>query len=100
MPYQHSINAGVSRYLLTRTGKTAQSYNCNGITMEETWSRSLDYILKEFGTPWYLFHRVDLHNELKRLAFEDGPGQPAALKLDCRVVSVVGVFPLAIASLV
>lgn len=53
------------------------------------WSRSLDYIVKEFGIPWYMFHRVDLHNELKMLAFDQGKGVPGVLKLGSRVVSVV-----------
>lgn len=57
--------------------------------MEVNWSRSLDYIVEDFGTPWYLFHRVDLHNELKRLAFGEGDGAPAILKLGTRVASVV-----------
>lgn len=25
-----------------------------------------------YGQPWYFIHRVDLHNELKRLALESG----------------------------
>ncbi|KAL6703985.1 hypothetical protein ACN47E_008923 [Coniothyrium glycines] len=63
------------------------SLNRQGDTMEVNWSRSLDYIVKDFGTPWYLFHRVDLHNELKRLAFEEGEGIPAVLQLGSRVIS-------------
>ena len=36
-----------------------------------------------------MFHRVDLHEELKRLAFGEGQGQPAVLKLGTRVTAVV-----------
>jgi 2-polyprenyl-6-methoxyphenol hydroxylase-like FAD-dependent oxidoreductase len=39
--------------------------------------------------PWYLSHRVDLHNELKLLALgEDGDGPPAELHLSSAVESV------------
>ncbi len=67
----------------------SQSYNANGATLQQTWSRSLQYIQDEFHTPWYFEHRVDLHDELKRLAFEDGPGTPASLRLGSKVVDVV-----------
>lgn len=44
---------------------------------------------RDFGAPWLLNHRVDLHNELKRLATtEDGPGQPAIIRTKARVQSV------------
>ncbi|KAK4046120.1 hypothetical protein OIV83_006346, partial [Microbotryomycetes sp. JL201] len=36
---------------------------------------------RAFGAPWLLSHRVDLHNELKRLATTlDGPGLPATIQ--------------------
>ncbi len=66
-----------------------QSYNADGVTMKENWSRSMDYIEQQFKIPWYMFHRVDLHDELKLLAFGDGEGVPVELKLGCRVLSVV-----------
>ncbi|POY74198.1 hypothetical protein BMF94_2772 [Rhodotorula taiwanensis] len=44
---------------------------------------------KEFGAPWLLNHRVDLHNELRRLATtEDGPGKPAVIRTASRVAEV------------
>jgi salicylate hydroxylase len=37
---------------------------------------------KKYGAEFYLSHRVDLHNELKRLAtMVDGPGRPAEVLL-------------------
>ncbi|KAJ6578112.1 FAD/NAD(P)-binding domain-containing protein [Mycena capillaripes] len=40
-----------------------------------------------YGLPWLMVHRVDLHNELKRMALDaDGAGPPATLYLDHRVV--------------
>lgn len=45
---------------------------------------------KEFGAPWLLNHRVDLHNELKRLATTtEGPGAPATIRTAAKVVRVV-----------
>jgi len=44
----------------------------------------------EYGHPWLFFHRVDLHNGLKELAFGDeGEGPPVILKLQSKVTSVV-----------
>ncbi|KAL8276719.1 hypothetical protein RQP46_010898 [Phenoliferia psychrophenolica] len=42
-----------------------------------------------FGAPWLLNHRVDLHNELRRLA-EDAsiPGEAAKIRSAARVVSI------------
>ncbi|GAA6018942.1 hypothetical protein JCM10207_009208 [Rhodosporidiobolus poonsookiae] len=46
-------------------------------------------VRENFGSPWLLNHRVDLHNELKRLATrEDGPGKPAELRTASRVVRI------------
>lgn len=45
---------------------------------------------KEFGAPWLLNHRVDLHNELRRLATtEAGEGKPATVRTAARVVQIV-----------
>jgi salicylate hydroxylase len=42
----------------------------------------------EWGAPWLLNHRADLHEELRRLATDpDLPGQPADLRLGCAVES-------------
>jgi salicylate hydroxylase len=42
-----------------------------------------------YGAPWYSLHRVDLHNELKRLAQEPAAGRKGAkIKLECEVVGV------------
>lgn len=46
-----------------------------------------------FGAPWLLNHRVDLHNELRRLAVtESVSGRPAVIRTSARVVSVVSRF--------
>jgi salicylate hydroxylase len=46
-----------------------------------------DYIDSMYGAPWYSIHRVDLHNELKRLAQEPAAGRKGAkIRLECEVV--------------
>lgn len=43
---------------------------------------------KDWGSPWLLNHRADLHEELRRLATSpDFPGEPAELRLGCTVVA-------------
>lgn len=37
--------------------------------------------MAQFGAPWLLFHRVDLHNELKRLATKPRPSTAAVATL-------------------
>jgi len=41
-----------------------------------------DYFKSRFGAPWLLFHRVDLHNELKRMATEPRPNTAAVAKIN------------------
>jgi salicylate hydroxylase len=42
-----------------------------------------------YGAPLYTFHRVDLHNELRRLAQEPAAGiKGAKIRLACEVVEV------------
>lgn len=44
----------------------------------------------KFSAPWYLSHRVDLHNELRLLATRDeGPGEPAKIRLSAEVSGIV-----------
>ncbi|SGY47476.1 BQ5605_C001g00535 [Microbotryum silenes-dioicae] len=43
---------------------------------------------KGFGAPWLLNHRVDLHNELRRMATTpDLPGKPAVIQTAAKAVS-------------
>lgn len=47
-------------------------------------------VKEKYGSEFYTAHRVDLHNELKRLATtEDGPGSPAKILLKSEVVGYV-----------
>lgn len=52
--------------------------------------KTLYHMRETYGNPWYLSHRVDMHSELKRLAFQTaGEGIPATLRTGSKVVSVV-----------
>lgn len=48
------------------------------------------YITERYGAPWFFAHRVDLHEELKRLATqEEGEGLPVITHLKSEVVRYV-----------
>jgi len=59
---------------------------CNGITLERISSVSLEDAEERFGAFLWAVHRIDLHNELLRLALE-GHGA-ATLRLSAGVVKV------------
>ncbi|ORY58182.1 salicylate hydroxylase [Pseudomassariella vexata] len=51
-------------------------------------------VLSKYGAPWFFAHRVDLHEELKRLATEtDGAGVPVTVHLKSEVVGYDPVTP-------
>jgi salicylate hydroxylase len=69
---------------------TKRSYKARGDTLEKFYESDESYIPWKFGSPWFLAHRVDLHEELKRLATEaEGEGKPAELHLNSAVKSYV-----------
>lgn len=58
-------------------------------TLDLVYFAKYDYMVPKYGAPWYLYHRVDLHTELKRLATESTCGsQPAKINLASEVVDV------------
>ena len=46
--------------------------------MQEKYRGSYEDFTERFGAPWYFSHRVDLHNEFKRLALEPSDKFPGA----------------------
>lgn len=47
-------------------------------------------VAERYGQPFYLAHRVDLHDALQRMATsEQGPGEPVQIKLKSNVVAYV-----------
>ena len=66
-------------------GLTAHSSTLNPISDADYGS-----IEQEYSSPWYLAHRVDLHNSLKELAFRtSGNGTPCRIHLRSKVVAIV-----------
>lgn len=75
-------------------------------SLREMEAHSTEKVGEKFGAPWYLGHRVDLHNELKRVVLEDddddvdddndqmGKGMKVKVEKGCAVVSYVRVFSL------
>lgn len=54
----------------------------HGDSLEAFSEQYYDDTEQKYGAEFYLSHRVDLHNELKRLATrEEGPGSPAQILL-------------------
>jgi salicylate hydroxylase len=53
-----------------------------------------------YGAPWYLAHRVDFHEELRRLATEtEGSGTPAVVHTCSHVIAYVSLLASASATL-
>lgn len=68
-----------------------KSFRAHGDSLVKFHEGDDGYITKKFGSPWYFAHRVDLHEELKRLAkSEEGEGRPATVELKSEVVGYVG----------
>jgi salicylate hydroxylase len=68
-----------------------KSYRANGTTLAKFHVSDEAYIEPTFGAPWFLCHRVDLHEELKRLATQvEGEGIPAKVHLKSEVAKYVG----------
>ncbi|KAK1985267.1 FAD dependent oxidoreductase [Colletotrichum cereale] len=58
-----------------------------GDTLESVHELDLGAIAEKYGSPWYFAHRVDLHQELKRMATADDGGPPVTFKLRSEVTS-------------
>ncbi|KAF4626391.1 hypothetical protein G7Y89_g11767 [Cudoniella acicularis] len=59
-----------------------KTWVANGRTLEKFRESDETHIEGKYGAPWYLAHRVDLHEELKRMATqEDGVGKPVVINL-------------------
>ncbi|KAI3553089.1 FAD dependent oxidoreductase [Colletotrichum abscissum] len=58
-----------------------------GDTLEVTHELNLGAIANSYGSPWYFAHRVDLHEELKRMVVAADGGPPVTFKLRSEVTS-------------
>ncbi|CAL3964868.1 hypothetical protein PZA11_002229 [Diplocarpon coronariae] len=63
-----------------------KSWRAHGSTLVAFQESDDSYVAEKFGAPWYFAHRVDLHEELKRLATRaEGGGRPAVVHLKSEV---------------
>ncbi|PBP22729.1 salicylate hydroxylase [Diplocarpon rosae] len=63
--------------------KSWRAHGSTLVTFQENDNRD---VAEKFGAPWYFAHRVDLHEELKRLATRtEGEGRPAVVHLKSEV---------------
>lgn len=70
--------------------KLRKTWGFSGKTLETFRDKDEEYVEERFGAPWYLAHRVDLHEELKRLAMgEEGVGRVPGVHLRKNVVKYV-----------
>ncbi|OHE99699.1 FAD dependent oxidoreductase [Colletotrichum orchidophilum] len=58
-----------------------------GDTLEVTHELNLGAIAERYGSPWYFAHRVDLHEELKRMVTAADGGPPVTFKLRSEVTT-------------
>ncbi|EFQ34351.1 FAD dependent oxidoreductase [Colletotrichum graminicola] len=58
-----------------------------GDTLQPVHELDLGAVAEKYGSPWYFAHRVDLHQELKRMATADDGGPPVTFKLRSEVTS-------------
>ena len=62
----------------------------NGATMEVLMPNYLGNIEETYGVPLYSVHRVDLHNQLRKLATQqDGRGYPVKIQVRAKIVDYV-----------
>lgn len=67
-----------------------RSFRANAATMVKFHEADDSYITEKFGAPWFFAHRVDLHEELKRLATgKEGEGKPARVHLKSEAIRYV-----------
>ncbi|KAF2184231.1 FAD dependent oxidoreductase [Zopfia rhizophila CBS 207.26] len=64
-----------------------RAFNAN--TLDLVYFAKYDYMVPKYGAPWYLYHRIDLHTELKRLATEPTCGsRPVKINISSQVVDI------------
>ncbi|KAL0933737.1 salicylate hydroxylase [Colletotrichum truncatum] len=63
------------------------SKRVRGDTLDLIHSLDLGSVADRYGSPWYFAHRVDLHQELKRMATAAEGGPPLTVKLRSEVTS-------------
>lgn len=67
------------------------SKRLRGDTLDLIHSLELGVVADKYGSPWYFAHRVDLHQELERIATAADGGSPLTIKLRSEVTSYVSI---------
>jgi salicylate hydroxylase len=79
------LDPGRAQFVVTK-----KSFRAHGDTLVKFHESDERYIEPTYGAPWFLAHRVDLHEELKQLATgRDGAGHPAEIHLGNGVAAYV-----------
>lgn len=74
-----------------------RTWRAQGTTLVKFHEGDESYITEKFGSPWYFAHRVDLHEEMKRLATQiEGEGKPAVVTLSSDVIEYVSLLRLSV----
>jgi salicylate hydroxylase len=67
-----------------------KSYRAHASSLVRFYETDEANVTRTFGAPWFLVHRVDLHEGLKLLATqEEGEGKPAIVHLKSEVAEYV-----------
>ena len=75
------------------TDSRFQGLTANASTLDPTYEADWKAIEQKYRSPWYLAHRVDLHNSLKELAIQaSGNGTPCRIHLRSKVVAIVSMW--------
>ena len=70
------------------------NFRAQGSSMVKFHESDDSYVTEKYGAPWFFAHRVDLHEELKRLAIgTEGKGTPAGLHLNSEATKHVKEHP-------
>ncbi|KAG8532389.1 uncharacterized protein KY384_002874 [Bacidia gigantensis] len=78
------LDAEKARFDVTQSGLTARANSLDPI-----YEADYHKIKTKYSAPWYLSHRVDLHNTLKDLATKDlGKGPAGTIRLRSKVVEI------------
>ncbi|PQE26387.1 salicylate hydroxylase protein [Rutstroemia sp. NJR-2017a BBW] len=75
------FNTERARFVTAKSGIFASAHDLK--TFDEQF---FDHIEREYGAKFYYSHRVDLHEELMKLATEEGEGIPARVRNRAEVV--------------
>ncbi|KAK8062336.1 FAD dependent oxidoreductase [Apiospora hydei] len=81
------LDPALAKFVVVR-----RSYRADGTSLDKFHEMSHESVKDQYGAPWFFAHRVDLHEELRRLATQEAvaghgdQGIPAQIHLNSEVV--------------